>query len=173
VQLAAQWDEASRQTLEQREAEKARAATALEQRRRSAFAPAWAAAGVVACLILVLMLVSEGRPRGEPQAVTSMGFRKDRSASVGDSAMSPASATPAPKPQGDRMSKPARPLPEKPLPDQRRPPCRERIETVLRGVCWMVLDAKPPCGNDAYEWEGKCYFPSFISGRQPTSNPPE
>jgi hypothetical protein len=37
----------------------------------------------------------------------------------------------------------------------------------------MVLDAKPPCGNNGYEWEGKCYFPSFNTDRQPTSNPPE
>jgi hypothetical protein len=174
VQLSAQRDAAARQELERREAgQKAGAATALEPRRRSAFAPAWAAAGVAAFLVLVLVLVTVKEPRGEPQSATSMGFRKDRSISVGDNAMSSANSTPAPESQGNSVARLARPLPEKPFPGQRQPPCAPRIETVLRGVCWVEISAKPPCGNVAYEWEGKCYMPSMPQGRQPTSNPPE
>jgi hypothetical protein len=173
AQLAAQWDATARQTLEQREAEKARAATALEQRRRSAFAPAWAAAGAAALLVLVLVLITVRRPPGEPQAGARMGPREDRSVSVGDSVLFPAISPPVPEFQRDNVPKLARPLPEKPFPGQRQPPCSPRIETVLRGACWLCLDMKPPCGNNAYESEGRCCIPSFNAPRQPTSNPPQ
>jgi serine/threonine protein kinase len=174
AQLSAQRDAAAMQELERRESQqKAGAAKALELRRRSVFAPAWAAAGAAVFLVLVLVLVTVQEPRGESQAATSMGSRKLRSVSVGDNAMSPASSTPAPEPQGNSVAKLARPLPEKPFPGQLQPPCTPRIETVLRGACWVEISAKPPCGNTAYEWEGKCYFPSMPQGRQPTSNPPE
>ncbi len=93
--------------------------------------------------------------------------------SVGDSAMRPAISTPDPQPRSDSVPTLAQPLPEKPFPGQRQPPCTPRIETVLRGASWMEIVAKPPCGNNAYEWEGKCYFPVFNAPRQPTSNPPE
>jgi hypothetical protein len=174
AQLAAQWDAASRQTLEQREAEKARAATALKQARHSAFAPAWAAAGAVAFLVLLLVLVTVRQPPGEPQVGARMGSREDRSVSVGDSAMSPAISILAPEPQGESVPKLARPLPEKPFPGQRQPPCNPSIETVLRGACWLCLaKKKPPCGNTAHDWEDMCCIPSFNAPRQPTSNPPE
>jgi eukaryotic-like serine/threonine-protein kinase len=173
VQLSAQRDAAARQRLEPREAGKARAAAVMEHRRRSAFAPAWAAAGVAAFLVWVLMLVTERRPPGEPRAPVRVGLREDRSISVGDSAMGSAIATPAAEPQGGSVTKLARPLPEKPFPGQRQPPCKPRIEAVLRGACWVELGAKPPCSNDAYEWEGKCYIPSLPPARQPTSKPPQ
>jgi hypothetical protein len=174
VQLTAQRDATARQELERREAaKKTRTATVLEQPRRSAFAPAWAAAGAAAFLVLVLVLVTERRPPGEPRGPAMMGSREDRGVSVGDSAMSPALSTPAPAPQGGKASTVARPLPEKPFPGQRQPPCIPRIETVLRGACWALLDAKPPCSSIAYEWEGRCYIPSMSQGRQPTSNPPQ
>jgi hypothetical protein len=175
VQLATQWDAAARQKLERRRAEEeARAATAVEPTRRSAFAPAWAAAGAVALLLLVIMLVTERRPPGEPRAGARIGSHKDKSVSVGDSAMSPAISTWAPEAQGHSIPTLARPLPEKPLPGQRQPPCVPRIETILRGACWVhVGNMSPPCGNNAYDWEGKCYIPSFNPARQPTSNPPE
>jgi hypothetical protein len=174
VQLSAQRDATARQELERREAgKKLRAATAVEQTRRSAFAPAWAAAGSAALLVIVLVLVTVRGPRGEPQADARLGFREARDVSVGDSAMSPVIATPAPQPQRGGVPAVARPLPEKPFPSQRQPPCAPRIEAAIRGVCWVELGAKPPCGNIAYEWEGKCYIPSISPPRQPTSNPPE
>ena len=173
VQLTAQRDATARQELERREAgKKTRAATLLEQPRRSAFAPAWAAAGAVALLVLVLVLVTMRGPRREPQAGAGLGFREDRSVSLGDSATSPSTVM-APESQGGKAPKLARPLPEKPFPGQRQPPCNPRTEVVLRGVCWAVLEAKPPCGDTAYEWEGRCYLPSIPPGRQPTSNPPQ
>jgi hypothetical protein len=174
VQLAVQHDAKVRRALERRKAEeKARAATTAAQRRRSALAPAWAAAGVVALLVLVIVLVTERGPRGKHQAGARIGSHKNRSVSVGDSVMSPAISTPAAEPQSDSVPTLARPLPEKPFPGQRQPPCIPRIEAALRGVCWVVLDTKPPCGNNAYEWEGKCYIPSINLPRQPTSNPPK
>jgi hypothetical protein len=174
VQLTTQRDATARQELERREAgKKTRAATLLEQPRRSAFVPAWAAAGVAALLVLVLVLVTTGGSRVEPQAETRLGVREDRGVSVGDSAMSPAHSTPAPAPQCSRASTVARPLPEKPFPGQRQPPCTPRMGAAIRGVCWVVLNMKPPCGNAAYEWEGRCYLPSMPPGRQPTLNPPE
>jgi hypothetical protein len=103
-----------------------------------------------------------------------MGSQEDWSVSVGESAMSPAISPPVSELQGDNEPKLARPLPEKPLPGQRQPPCSPRIETVLREACWIcVHDMKPPCGNNAYEWESRCCIPSFNAARQPTSNPPE
>jgi hypothetical protein len=122
-------------TLEQREAEKARAVATLERRRRAAFAPAWAAAGAAALLILLLMLVTERKPPGEPRANAGMAAHEDRGVSVGDSAISPAGATPAPEPQGDSSPKLARPLPEKPFPGQLQPPCVPRMEAAIRGAC--------------------------------------
>jgi hypothetical protein len=120
VQLSAQRDATAREAFERREGgQKAGAATALELTRRSAFAPAWAAAGAAALVVLVLMLVTVRKPPGEPQAATSRGLRKDKSISVGDSAMSSAHSTPAPASQGDSVHKLARPLPEKSLPGQR------------------------------------------------------
>jgi eukaryotic-like serine/threonine-protein kinase len=174
AQLAARQDAAQKEALERREAEQqARAATALEQTRPAAFAPAWAAAGAVALLVLVLVLVATGRPGGEPRAGARRDSREDKRVSVGDSAMSPAIATPAPAFQDDRVPTLALPLPEKPFPGQRQPPCTPRIETALRGACWVVLKMRPPCGDNAYEWEGTCYIPSLSPARQPTSSPPE
>ncbi|HVG60678.1 MAG TPA: serine/threonine-protein kinase [Hyalangium sp.] len=172
--LTAQHDAKAKKALEEREAkEKASPPKSTEPPRRSAFAPPWAAAGAVALLVLVLVLIAMRRQGGEPQADTRTGLRKDRSTSVGDSAMSPALSTPATEPPRNNTSTLSRPLPEKPFPNQRQPPCVPRMEATLRGVCWTVLDMKPPCGNTAYEWEGKCYIPSLNSARQPTSNPPE
>jgi eukaryotic-like serine/threonine-protein kinase len=175
AQRAAQQDAAAREPRERREAEEqTRAATALEQTRRSAFAPAWAAACAMAFLLLVLALVALRWPRGEPQDGARMNSREDTSVSVGDTAVRPAIATPAPVFQGDSVPTLARPLPEKPFPGQRQPPCIPRVETVLRGACWVcVNDMKPPCGNNAYEWEGKCYIPALNPARQPTASPPE
>jgi hypothetical protein len=174
AQLAAQRDATAKQELEQREArEKVGAATALVQKRRSAFAPAWAAAGAVALLVLLLVLLTVGRPPGEPRTGARRDSREDRGISVGDSAMSPAMVTPAPELPGDGVPRLARPLPEKPLPGQRQPPCTPRTETVIRGGCWVELVARPPCVKSAYEWEGKCYLPSLSQARPPTSNPPK
>ena len=170
VQLTAQRDAAARQ--EHEAGEKARPAAAMEQKRRSAFAPAWAAAGAAALLVLVIILVTAKGPRGEPRVDARLRLRGDRSVSLGEGAVSPSTVR-APEPQGDITPRVARPMPEKPLPGQRQPPCTPRTEIALRGACWRELAVKPPCGNDTYEWEGKCYVPVIPPGRPPTSNPPE
>jgi hypothetical protein len=63
-----------------------------------------------------------------------------------------------------------RELPKDPLRGQRKPPCTLRRETVIRGACWISLLVPAPCDNDAYEWEGRCYLPSFQEPRRPTSD---
>jgi hypothetical protein len=175
ARLTAQRDAAARQALERREAEeKVRPAPAVEKTRRPAFAPTWAAAGAVALLVLVLVLILMEWQGGDPQAGTRMGSQGDRSVSVGETVMSPAIMIPSPEPQGESALKLARPLPEKPFPNQRQKPCNPSIETDLRGGCWLCLaKKKPPCGNNAYDWEDMCCIPSFNVARQPTSNPPE
>jgi hypothetical protein len=55
----------------------------------------------------------------------------------------------------------ARDMPKTPFPRQVRPPCKERYEEEIHGGCWIGLKLKPPCGKDAYEWNGACYWPSF------------
>jgi hypothetical protein len=60
-------------------------------------------------------------------------------------------------------------MPKQPLPGQRRPPCR-RGEEVIHGACWRLLaKIEPPCGDDAYEWQGACYDPGGAWTRSPTS----
>jgi serine/threonine protein kinase len=67
----------------------------------------------------------------------------------------------------------AKPMPEGPLPNQRRAPC-DRGEIEIRAGCWARWpDRPPPCGDEAYEWNGVCYLPLFRgSQRLPTSEDP-
>jgi hypothetical protein len=64
----------------------------------------------------------------------------------------------------------AKQMPTKPLPDQRRAPCG-RGEVEIRGGCWAPwITLTPPCGDEAYEWNGVCYWPLFKGSRRvPTS----
>jgi serine/threonine protein kinase len=64
----------------------------------------------------------------------------------------------------------AKPMPKEPLPNQRRAPC-SRGEVEIRGGCWAQWTAlTPPCGDEAYELNGACYWPLFKgSRREPTS----
>ncbi|HEX5750847.1 MAG TPA: hypothetical protein VFZ09_31775 [Archangium sp.] len=61
----------------------------------------------------------------------------------------------------------ALPMPQGPFRGQNRPPCKSRHEIVLRGGCWVEIAARPPCGDDAYELEGKCYLPGYSAPRPP------
>lgn len=62
-------------------------------------------------------------------------------------------------------------MPKQPLPGQRRPPCR-RGEVELNGGCWTgLLTLTPPCGDEAYEWNGICYWPQMVGQRRvPTTD---
>jgi serine/threonine protein kinase len=64
----------------------------------------------------------------------------------------------------------AKQMPTQPLPDQRRAPCG-RGEVEIRGGCWAPwLTLTPPCGDEAYELNGVCYWPLFKGSRRvPTS----
>lgn len=66
-------------------------------------------------------------------------------------------------------------LPTKPLPGQSRPGntgrCRLQ-EISINGGCWTALiNTRPPCPDEAYEWRGGCYYAVYPAPRQPTSTP--
>jgi eukaryotic-like serine/threonine-protein kinase len=64
-------------------------------------------------------------------------------------------------------------MPSEPFKGQRKPPCTERGEVVLKGACWVRVHAeKPPCGSSMFDHEDGCYIPSFNAPRQPTSGEP-
>ncbi|WP_037583211.1 serine/threonine protein kinase [Stigmatella aurantiaca] len=65
------------------------------------------------------------------------------------------------------------PIPEMPFPGQRKPPCYRSGEAEIRGGCWYELArVRSPCKEDAYDWKGACYVPSFPAHRTPTSGQP-
>ena len=64
------------------------------------------------------------------------------------------------------------PMPDRPFPGQRKPPCNRKGEVELRGGCWYELArVKSPCEEDAYDYKGACYLPSFPVQRPHTSAP--
>jgi serine/threonine protein kinase len=67
----------------------------------------------------------------------------------------------------------SRPVPQTPLDDQQRAPhCAPGVEVTINGGCWVeVPTMKPPCKDPCYEWQGRCYVPSLIRRRKPTSDP--
>jgi hypothetical protein len=70
-------------------------------------------------------------------------------------------------PQGEAVF--ARPLPKEPFKGQKRPPCTRYTEVELVGACWAPHELKAPCPEDLFEYQGKCYLPSF-SARPPPSS---
>lgn len=63
----------------------------------------------------------------------------------------------------------ARAIPDKPFKDQRRPPCKPRVETEISGGCWIPHELKAPCPEELYEYQGKCYTYSAQPQRPPQS----
>ncbi|WP_375768933.1 hypothetical protein NR798_45860 [Archangium gephyra] len=63
----------------------------------------------------------------------------------------------------------ARPLPKEPLKGQKRPPCTRYVETELVGACWAEHAIKAPCPETLFEYQGKCYLPSFSAKPPPSS----
>ena len=61
----------------------------------------------------------------------------------------------------------ARPLPREPFKGQKRPPCTRYVEVELVGACWAPHELKAPCPEVLYEYEGKCYLPSFSAKPPP------
>jgi eukaryotic-like serine/threonine-protein kinase len=62
-------------------------------------------------------------------------------------------------------------FPDEPLPGQRRAPCKGN-SVEINGGCWMVTTIQPPCGDDAYEWKGSCYYPILTRAKPRTSKKP-
>jgi serine/threonine protein kinase len=66
-----------------------------------------------------------------------------------------------------------REMPKQPFPGQRKPPCEPRLETVIMGACWVRVGSETsPCGMKMFDWDGKCFTPSFTAPSQPTSDEP-
>jgi hypothetical protein len=63
----------------------------------------------------------------------------------------------------------ARPLPKEPFKGQKRPPCTRYTEVELVGACWAPHELKAPCPEDLFEYQGKCYLPSFSAKPPPSS----
>jgi hypothetical protein len=64
-------------------------------------------------------------------------------------------------------------MPRTPFKGQRTPgrdgKCPWRSETPINGGCWMGMKMEPPCGQEAYEYEGVCYRPTFPAKPEPRS----
>jgi hypothetical protein len=70
-------------------------------------------------------------------------------------------------PQGQPVL--TRPLPREPFKGQKRPPCTRYTEVELVGACWAPHELKAPCPDDLFEYQGKCYLPSFSAKAPPQS----
>ncbi|MDY7227193.1 serine/threonine protein kinase [Hyalangium rubrum] len=175
VQRVVEQDVAAREGLALRETEaRRRAAAYREQARSRLLAPTWGAELAVALLGLLLAgLTVAWLHRGQDMApvASNRSSQEDGSVAVGDS-VTPASAL-ATMLTDTKVPAVGLPLPANPFPGQRRPPCNKYGEVELRGGCWYALrDAQSPCREDAYDWKGDCYLPSFPPRRQPTAHPP-
>ncbi|WNG27430.1 hypothetical protein F0U62_27990 [Cystobacter fuscus] len=62
-----------------------------------------------------------------------------------------------------------RPLPKEPFKGQKRPPCTRYTEVELVGACWSPHELKAPCPETLFEYQGKCYLPSFSAKPPPSS----
>ena len=176
ARLAAEQDTAAREHQRAREAKvRSRPKLGASRTRRWGFTLGGGAAVAVGLLAAGLLIA--GQLRGQQEAGSAVD-NNDRGShvAVGDSVGTPPAGA-ATGSTGDDTQGIAVPMPEQPLPDQNRPPCKRIGDVEIRGGCWHRLaDAKPPCREagkeDAFEWKGACYGPSFPRGRQPTSGPP-
>jgi hypothetical protein len=91
---------------------------------------------------------------------------------VGDAAVASPVTILAPVPSGSIPPGLGLRMPDRPFPGQRKPPCNRKGEVELRGGCWYELArVKAPCEDDAYDYKGACYLPSFPVQRPHTSAP--
>ncbi|EAU64467.1 protein kinase [Stigmatella aurantiaca DW4/3-1] len=173
LRRAAEMDAAARKGEREQNDKSVRAVARRSRARPHVSTRIWAIGGAVICTSVGLMLASESwrlEKQQLPDSHQGVNAREGERVAVGNSVMFVAHSS---NPQGDPVSTLGLPLPEKPFPGQRKPPCEPRFETAIRGACWVGLKMKPPCGNNAFDWEGECYIPSANAPRQPTSNPQE
>ncbi len=175
VRRAEEHDAAAREEHARREVEeRSQAVSGRKLVRPGAWSPLWGAEMAVALVgLLLTMLTVVILHRRQEVARTAAGSGGGDIVAVGDSA----SGAPilALAPMRTDITPPAvgLPMPEKPFPGQRTPPCNRNGEVELRGGCWYRLgDATLPCREDAYEWNGACYLPSYPARRQQTSEQP-
>jgi hypothetical protein len=174
VHLVEEQDEAARQEVAQRAVEEnPRVVTSEEQGRLRVRGPLWGeemALAIVGLLLAVLTVAV--LYRGQEGKTASSADGGDIVA-VGDSVSTMPVSALAPMRTDSAPSALGKPMPEKPFPGQRTPPCTRHGETEIRGGCWYALrDAPQPCKEDAYDWNGACYLPSYPARRQQTSQPP-
>src|SRR5690606_6609317 len=137
-----------------------------------ALSPLWGKEMALAFVgLLLAVLTVAALYRGPEVGKTGSGSGGGDIVAVGDSAS--AAVSPALAPARIEGAPPAvgRSMPEKPFSGQRTPPCNRVGEVAIRGGCWFRLaDARPPCKEegkeDAYDWQGACYIPSYPHGRQ-------
>ncbi|HVG61092.1 MAG TPA: serine/threonine-protein kinase [Hyalangium sp.] len=179
VRQVEEQDGAAKQEVARRAVEEQpRAVAASVQARPRAWSPLWGEELAVALVGLLLALLTVVALYQGPEAgKLGSGSGGGDIVAVGDSASAAVSPALAPMRTDGAPSAVGRSMPEKPFPGQRTPPCNRVGEVVIRGGCWFLLGAaRPPCKEegkeDAYDWQGACYIPSYPHGRQPTSNPP-
>lgn len=136
----------------------------------------WFAAAVVCMSLLSAATGWLLRPTHEPeplsQASAPIESRDGGTVSVGDAALASPVTILAPVPTFTAPPGLSLPMPDRPFPGQRKPPCNRKGEVELRGGCWYELArVKSPCDEDAYDYKGACYLPSFPVQRAPTSSP--
>ncbi len=144
-------------------------------------APSWALRLMLmaAALVMVMMGFWKMEPGSREQRPEVTQAEEPEAAEAPDTGTTglgdggvPARVTPERAPMPAKAV--ATEMPKEPLPGQRRAPCR-RGEVEINGGCWARwADLPPPCNDDAYEWNGACYWPLFKKTRRvPTSGKPQ
>jgi hypothetical protein len=63
----------------------------------------------------------------------------------------------------------SRPMPKEPFDVQKRPPCKKVLEEEHFDGCWVPLEVRAPCPDEAYELGSKCYWPAAKPRPKPSS----
>jgi hypothetical protein len=176
VQRAAEQDAQAREQFVLSLGKEPLGAKALGEKTRSPrHVQIWGPEAAVAVMgLLFAGLTAAWLYRGTATVPASSGSASHQSerVAVGDSAEATAASTLAPVLTDETRRAVGLPMPEEPFPGQRTPPCDRNGEEVIRGGCWYMLGtARLPCRDDAYEWKGACYLPSYPPRRPTTSHP--
>ncbi|MCP3136283.1 serine/threonine-protein kinase [Pyxidicoccus xibeiensis] len=137
----------------------------------------WLGAAAVALLCLLSAMTSWWVHPVEDEAPPAHALLEPESRdggtiSLGDAAVASPVTILAPVPTFGVPPGLGLPMPKGPFPGQRKPPCNRKGEVELRGGCWYELArVKAPCDDDAYDYKGACYLPSFPVQRPTTSAP--
>jgi serine/threonine protein kinase len=141
----------------------------------------WLAAGAVTLTSTVLLLglpsnrhefeefEDETPPRAESRESQDAGVASEEAVGLADAGVEESLASVAARQSaGTEPAWIGREIPKDPQPGQRKPPCTLPRETTIRGTCWILVP--PPCLKSDFEWENRCYMPSYNAPRQPTSD---